>query len=324
MIRAIISFLASVLTAVQGVLLYTGAEGLCLNDGCAIVDSMTKVSPLVFNIAGFVFFQTLFWLFWRGRKGVGYWHKLARLLLLAGLSAEAVLVFFQQAIAMVFCSYCLVIFAIIVLLNVCCGLLQLFRGLVLFAAVFATCLSLQFGSSAGGKEKTLDSGSMAMVAGKQGGTGLYLFFSATCSHCEKVIGAIGSESICTVRFNPIEKIEQFQFSGATVFPDYDIQVNRSLLQILSIKEIPVLLAVTKDDTQILKGEKRIREYLDENCRPVRIKDFSGVSVARPPGYSFLPEMVKPEDDACAVDTDCDTPPPTSNGWGTGGATKPPQ
>ncbi|MDK9708124.1 MAG: hypothetical protein OEL83_13865 [Desulforhopalus sp.] len=322
MIRAIISFLASVLTAVQGVLLYTGEKGLCLNDGCAIVDSMTKVSPLVFNIAGFVFFQVLFWLFWCGRKGAGYWHKLARLLLLAGLSAEAVLVFFQQAIATVFCSYCLVIFAIIVLLNICCGLLQLFRGLVIFAAVFVTCLSLQFSSSAGGKEKTLDSGSMAMLAGKQGGAGLYLFFSSTCSHCEKVIEAIGSDNICSVRFNPIDEIEQLQVTGATIFPDYDIQVNRSLLQTLSIKEIPVLLAMTKDDTRVLKGEKRIRDYLDENCRPVRVKEFSGVSSARPSGYSFLPGSEKPEDDACAVDTDCDTPPLPGVGGTSGDSAKP--
>lgn len=45
MIRAIISFLASILTAAQAVFLYTGAKGLCFNDGgCEIVDRMTNVS----------------------------------------------------------------------------------------------------------------------------------------------------------------------------------------------------------------------------------------------------------------------------------------
>ncbi len=59
MIRAIVAFLASVLTGVQAFLIVTGREGICLNDGCEVVDSFPHLPPLYFNIAGFVFFMIL-------------------------------------------------------------------------------------------------------------------------------------------------------------------------------------------------------------------------------------------------------------------------
>lgn len=304
MIRAIISFLASVLAAVQAVLIYSGTKGLCFNDGCEIVDSMTNISPLYFNLAGFLFFQTLFWFFLRGRYGSQYWHKLARLLLLAGLAAEAVLVFFQYSIAAVFCSYCLIIFAVIVLLNLCCGLRQAVRGMVLFTAVIATCFSLQFRAPAksGG---TLDAGSIAMVSGDRDGIRLYLFFAASCGHCEKVIEAIGTDNSCVVRFNPVEKIEKFDLPGAVLFPDYDPQINLALLGSLAIKEIPVLVAMGPDESLVLKGEARILKYLEKTCRQSHAKAYQGTSEIGQTGAVFLPGLGKTEDDGCAVSTDCD-------------------
>jgi hypothetical protein len=292
-----------VLAAVQIVFIYTGAQGLCFNDGCEIVDSMTNFSPLSFNIAGFLFFQTLFWFFLRGRYGSEYWHKLARLLLLAGLVAEAVLVFFQHSIATVFCSYCLIIFAVIVLLNLCCGLRQCIRGVVLFTAVLVACFSLQFRAPVSGG--SLESGSIAMVTGNRDGIQLYLFFSASCGHCEKVIEAIGTDNICDVRFNPIEKIEKFDVPGAIHFPDYDPEINRSLLNSLAIKEIPVLVAMGPDETLVLKGENRILEYLVKVCRQTGGKVYNGTSNIGQSGTAFLPGLEKMEDDGCAVNVECD-------------------
>jgi len=306
MVRVIISFLASVLTVVQIVLLRTGTKGLCFNDGCAIVDSMTNISPLFFNIAGFLYFQTLFWFFLRGRNGSEYWHKLARLLLLAGLAAEAVLLFFQHSIATVFCSYCLVVFAVIALLNLCCGLRQLVRGVVIFIAVLGACFSLQFRPPANAKGLSLDAGSMAMMNDNKDGVKLYLFFSASCPHCEKVIEAMGEENICSARFNPIEKIEKFTVPNMVLFADYDPQVNRTLLQSLSINEVPVLMVKAEEEILVFKGEKRIREYLQKTCRQSRNVDFSGTSQSMLPKYNFLPEAQKSKEDACALDTDCDT------------------
>ena len=315
MIRAIISFLASALAAVQLFLLYSGMEGLCFNDGCAIVDSMTTVSPLVFNLAGFCYFQSLCWLFYRGRKGVEYWHKLARLLLLAGLAAEAVLVFFQYRIATVFCSYCLVIFALIVALNLCCGLRQLVRGMVIFSAVLVACFSLQF-SAAGssGEEKGLDTGSIAMLTRKEGEDRLYLFFSASCSHCEKVLESLtDADNICTVRLNPIENIENFSVPEAVLMPNYDAKINRNLLQSLSLREVPILLVQREDEQLLLKGEARIKDYLETACKEKQSIDYSGTSKSPFSASSFLPGMQSSADNSCTVDTDCGPGEPPATG-----------
>ena len=304
MIRVIIAFLASLFTAAQVYFLYTGGKTLCFNNGCDIVESMTMFSPLQFNIAGFIYFQALFWFLLWGRNGSENWHKLAGLLLLAGLGAEAVLVFFQYSIAGVFCSYCLVIFALIVLLNLFCGLKQMFRGAVLFSAVIIACFSLQFkaGATSG---VSLDSGSLAEVEGNGEDVRHYLFFSATCGHCEQVIEFLAEENSCAVRFNPIETIENFQFAGAAYSKSYVPEVNFNFLKSLSITEVPVLVVMNHQEMRVLKGGQRIEQYLGENCRKAAETDFSGTSNMNLPGYTYLPGSVdQPADDGCEVATDC--------------------
>ncbi len=305
MIRAILALLASLLTAVQAIIIYTKGQTICFNNGCAIVDSLTTVSPLYFNLAGLVFFQILFWCLLWGRDGSEHWHKIARLLLLAGLAAEAVLVFFQYAVAAVFCSYCMVIFAFIVLLNILSGPRQIIRGMVIFAAVTATCFSLQFskGTSSG---EPLDKGSMAMVSGQRGEAKLYLFFSSTCAHCEKILEVLREENMCTLHFNPIERIDNFAFPGLKSFSEYDPKVNVSFMKSLSISEIPVLVAIEQQDTRIFKGEQKIREYLDGACLKTKEADYGGTTSAAPPEHSFIPGSSSQQPDACSVNADCDT------------------
>lgn len=303
MIRVIIAFLASIFTAVQIVLIYTKGKGLCFNNGCEVVDSLTTVSPFFFNIAGFVFFQTLFWCLLWGRNGSEYWHKFARLLLLAGLATEAVLIFFQYSIAAVFCSYCLVIFSIILLLNILCGLRQIFCGAVLFFAVIVTCFCLQF--RAVGSGGSLDMGSIAMTPGEKDGAELYLFFSSTCRHCEKIIDILREENTCSVRFNPVERIDSFSFSGAKDFTEYDPMINFNFLKHLSIKEVPALVVKEEHKSLVIKGELAIREYLDQNCRKRIVEDYSGTTSVTPSGYDFLSSAQASTDDACEVATDCD-------------------
>jgi hypothetical protein len=304
MIRAIIAFLASVLTAVQAFSFFIKGETLCFNSGCAIVDSLTTVSPLYFNLAGFLFFQTLFWCLLWGRNGSEQWHKFVRLLLLAGLCAEAVLVFFQYAIATAFCSYCLVVLGFIILLNVLSGPRQIFRGIVLCSAVTAACFALQF-RAAGGSGLSLDEGSLAMVSGEKKEAKLYLFFSSTCPHCEKVIERLREENSCSVRFNPIERIEDFSFSGGEYFAEYQPEVNLNFMKSLSLKEIPVLVAIEQQNTLVLKGRQRIIEYLDETCRETKAIDYSGSSSVAPVENLILPGVESQGDDACAVAADCD-------------------
>lgn len=319
MVRSIVSFLASVFTAIQVFLFFSEKEAICFNAGCEIVDSLTTIPAVYFNVAGFFFFQTLFWCFLWGRKGSEYWHKFAQLLLLAGIVAEAVLVFFQYSIANVFCSYCLIIFGCILFLNIACGLRQSFRATVLFFGVFLALSCLQFKQVAG-SAKTLDAGSCAQVSGSQKGT-LYLFFSSTCAHCEKVIEGLKEENNCTVRFNPIEKINSFQFPGAQQYHEYEPGVNMAFLKNLSINEVPALVVRTDEGAQVYTGGERIQNYLDSNCRENIIEDYSGSSAGKSSGsnyidLSFSAPPAPVQDDRCGFAVDCapeKTEPPTEGG-----------
>ena len=296
-------------TAVQIFLLSRGEQAMCFNDGCAVVDSMTKVSPLWFNVAGFCFFLTLFWLFLQGRNRREHLLKLARLLLLAALAAEAVLVFFQYAVARVFCSYCLIIFAIVVVLNLCCGLRQILRGLAIFAAVSIACLSLEFPAPSSDKAPNLEAGSMAMLPPGGESAKLYFFFSASCRHCEKVIASLEGDLACNLRFNPIERIDTFPLDKAKRIETYDPGVNLAFLRGLAIQEVPVLLVASDEEMRLLKGEKRIVDYLRGVCR-VAPPEVSGVSQAVPAGKLLIPGLSGPEADSCTVTSDC---PPQGEG-----------
>jgi hypothetical protein len=303
MIRAIISLLTAMLTAVQVYLLSRGEEAICLNDGCAVVDSLTKVPPLWFNIAGFCFFLMLFWLFIQGRRRREHLLKIARLLLLAALAAEAVLVFFQYSVARIFCSYCLIIFAVVVLLNLCCGLRQILRGVVIFAAVSVTCLSLQFTPPSSGKPADLHSGSMAVLRKASGAETLYLFFSSSCVHCENVMKSLEDGYTCNLRFNPLERIDNFKVNNAERLKTYDPSINRAFLKGMSIQEVPLLLIGGGEEMRLLKGEKRIVEYLRKACLPSSV-EISGISQDPSLVKPFIPGLSGGGQDGCSVVSDC--------------------
>lgn len=150
---------------------------------------------------------------------------------------------------------------------------------------------------------------MAMVVGEQQEVKLHLFFSSTCAHCEKVIEALREENSCTVHFNPIETIENFAFPGSRLSAEYQPDINISFLNSLSIKEIPVLVAMEQQHTLVLRGEQRIRQYIEKTCRETTAVDYSGTSSAVPSVYTNVPGMESQEQDACPVDTDCDSLPP---------------
>ena len=307
MIRLLVAFLASVLTGVQTYLIFTRGKAFCLTGGCEIVESLTLVPPLYFNAAGFLFFQVVFWCLLWGRKGSEYWNKFARILLMAGLMAEAVLIFFQYSIAQTFCSYCLLIALCIVLLNILCGLRQIFRGIILSSAVFAACFSLQFNPGGSGAAP-LEAGSIASVEGESGRPALYLFFSATCPHCEAVMEALDGENVCGVGFNPIEKLDAFTFPEAEYHSGYEPTVNLGFLKNLSLKEIPVLVAVGKENTQVISGKTSILGYLGEHCRPDVTIDYSGGSSFSPAiDYTEPAGYLPVQEEGCSVEEDCEEP-----------------
>ncbi len=260
-ISRFIALLGSAFTLVQVFLLLIGDEGICFNDGCHIVDSLTSIPPVWFNVGGFVFFQIVYW----GLKYVykeGWYLNLIRLFLLGAISAEGVLVSFQYFVADVFCSYCLIIFAHIVLLSLLVGIRQIFSGVAAFTAIVIAFASLQFTGMQDNLIDSLHIGSFGAIPGKDEAT-RYLFFSSECRHCEELLAYLNGAGLA-VSFNPIDEIEDVPLPEVRKNVKYDYKVNRALLQTLGIKKVPVLMINSESEYNIIIGSDEIERYF-QSC-----------------------------------------------------------
>jgi uncharacterized membrane protein len=301
----LLSLLSSLLTATQVLFILFSGDGLCFSNGCRIVDSLTTVPPLAFNLMGLLFFQAIFWGVWLDRRRAGRFTPAVKILLLAGMASEGVLVSFQYYITEIFCAYCLVILACIVLLNITFGFRQMASGLLIFAAVLMAFSSLQFYNPLSqSEESTLEKGTYGMRHASGAGPELFLFFSSSCLHCENIIETLKRRNACTIRFQPVDEIRDLDFPGLQKAPDSSFAVNRKLLKSLGLEEVPVLLAKDAGGIQILKGEGSIRAYLERNCPVDRAAD-SAVSGSSTVGGGFLP--TGEEDGSCSAFEVCEEP-----------------
>ncbi len=316
-ISRFIALLGSAFTIVQVLLLLIGDEGICFNDGCHIVDSMTTIPPIWFNVGGFVFFQIIYW----GLKYVtkdGWYLNFIRLFLLGAISAEGVLVSFQYFVADVFCSYCLIIFAHIVLLNLLAGTRQIFSGIAAFAAIVAAFMALQFGVIQNNLIESLHVGSFGAVPGRSE-EARYLFFSSECSHCEEILAHLEGAGFA-VSLNPIDEIEDVPLPGVRKNVEYDYKVNRALLQTLGIEKVPALMINSESEYKIITGSDKIERYF-QSClntsTAVEQSESSSVRSGRGTGYGASSQIAaeknngldfltpeKKRDDACSILENC--------------------
>jgi glutaredoxin-related protein len=280
----------SLLTLIQLLLLESGLDGICFSGGCEIVDSQTTIPPVFFNFFGLVFFQAVFWCAWAGRRSKEL-QFYVRILLLAGLAAEGVLVSFQYVVVEAFCTYCLIVFSLVILLNLLQGLHHAVTAAAIFVAVVVAFSTLQFKATISGSSdsgiKDLGKGAYAVLPGeankpmtiKDLGKGAYavlpgeankpmttLFFSSTCPHCEKVIKSFQQGATCTVNFNPVSKVTKFPLTTLVTNERYDVDVNKGFMKSLGQKGIPVLLVEQQKKIQLLSGGNAIMNFLDESCR----------------------------------------------------------
>lgn len=307
-----VAFIGFVITGAQTLLIFFRGDSLCLNEGCEIVESLTTVPPLFFNLAGAVYFFAVFRCFAKGRRGSGVWLNCGRLMLLSGLATEGVLVSFQHFVAQTFCSYCLIIFSIICLMTILTGLRQIVAGLFVFTAVLVGFSSLQFSPVGSSEMPSLDDGTFARLAGTDRAADMYLFYSASCVHCEEVIDTLDDDLQCGLGFNPVGEVKIIPVPGAVRSAGYSPEVNKRYLKNLGILEIPVLAVKKSGEIRILKGKKLILDYLDANCRPKDLPEagmeqssiFSGGSTTMSISPYYTPPV---EDESCSVDEECDDP-----------------
>ncbi len=289
-------------TAQIAVILFKG-EAFCLNQGCRIVENLTAIPPVYFNLAGLLYFLVIFAAArpaaGKPRSGVDW----LGILLLTGLAAEGVLISYQLIVAQTFCSYCLIILALVVLLNILRGKKQLLTGSAIFFAILAVAGSLNFGASRIMiQSQNLREGTFAIKSAAYPAGELHLFFSSDCPHCQNVLDAMAGGNNCEINFNPIDRLESLDLAELTYFPEYNPTINRLLLSLLDIKTIPVLMSVNEPGPALIKGEAAIIDYINKVCFAVETDPYTGTSGYGEPDIGFSSDPM-PEDE-CEIEVEC--------------------
>jgi uncharacterized membrane protein len=319
-----LALLGALGAAVQSALLLVRGEALCLNEGCRVVEGLTRVPPLFINLAGLGFFLAAAVLAWRAPAD-GTARRLLRTLLLAGIAAEGVLFSYQLLVAKAFCGWCLTVFALVVLLNLLAGSRQVLGAAAVFAAALAAFSALRFGAvhpAAGGR--ALDGGTYGVRRCEKPAKQLYLVFSSSCPHCAEVLRTLESCNSCNFHFNPIDRIAGLDLPGVERSASWDPAVNRELLALLGIDEVPALLVPGPEGMSIIRGEKRILSFIRAEC--FRAEPVLNVDPSRLLGDGSLELFRDEKDDGCNVVVDCTpaekTADPFAPGGGTSGASPP--
>jgi hypothetical protein len=237
---------------------------ICLNQGCRVVETLTTVSPLYFNLLGLAYFQVVFWLFrrWDSRSPLAV--DLPGIVLLAGISVEGVLLGYQIFVVRTLCSYCLLILAVVVLLNTFAGRRQLVTGAAIVIGITLIFSLLRFGSSITlSRIQGLDAGTYAVKTSSYSSTKMYILFSSNCPHCQNVIRAVDNCSIYSFHLNPIEQIESINVSNIKRTPSYSPEINSMLLLLLGIKQVPLMIVRNANGFTIIEGDKEIIHYIQQ-------------------------------------------------------------
>ena len=303
---AFVAFIGLVFTIAQvGYISKTG-NTLCLNGGCEIVENLTRLPPILFNLAGALFFLVMLIFTQFAKKNYGgddFRSRAAGALLLAAMAVEGVLLSFQMQVSRAWCSYCLVIFACVFLLNFSLGWRQFIRGLMLVAAVVAVSASLDYASPSDMSDS--QRGSYGEIVRPNAAMRMRLYFSTACPHCEEVIASLDKDFSCQIGFYPLEKASELRVAGLRQNPHYDPAVNHALLQGLGLYEVPVLMTREGNETRIITGKDAILAFL-QRCRPL-LAPLEGQSVAPNARTPIMPSAGNDTEGSCSIGASCQQP-----------------
>ena len=245
--------------------LITGSS-LCLNAGCKIVENLTTISPLHLNILGLIYFLVLFWLLFNLKPTFWFDIDVIGLVLVSGLVFDAALMAYQIFIARTFCSYCLIIFALMVILTLLYGLRQMAMGIAILVAVGLSFSVLTF-FPMGAKSKTysLKTASYGVKSCSSPTKEIYLLFSSDCPHCQKVIETLNNCNSCDLYLNPIDTVKSLPLSGLELNQEFSPEMNRLILKVLAIDSVPVLVVKDAESYRFIKGEETIINFIRRAC-----------------------------------------------------------
>jgi uncharacterized membrane protein len=300
-LQQMIALGAGMIIAVQVILTLIGQPTVCLNEGCRIIERLTTISPLYLNLLGFFYFQAVFWGLRLFRNVPLGKFDVPGLLLVAGLAAESVLFSYQVFVAKTLCSYCMLIFTVVLVLNILHGLRQTVYGFAIFAAAIVSFSILNFlPPGITPNNFSLKLGVYGVKKCSEPSKEIYLIFSEDCPHCRNVIHALENCSSCDLYLNPIDRISSLHLEGLVQKATYIPEVNRLMLALFNIEEVPVLLTKSQNGYAFIKGEQKIIHYVRQSCFTQNPLWYSDESVSGQKDINIITD----EQDECSVQVDC--------------------
>ncbi len=285
-----------VLLTLGQMLMHLRGKEICFNQGCKIVEGVLALDPLVVNGAGALFFLTIIFLVFVIKRR-GDLSFLLDLLLLCAFVAEGLLLSIQLFIAHTFCSYCLLIASLVLLVTIS------YRGrIAIFGMSFVTIemaifsfISLPFQNL---DTLNLNQGTYAVKTCSNPGSVAFLIFSENCPHCKKVLSNLQGCVKCEIHFNPVSKIKKEVLPGLIPIEGYEPQINLLALKIFDINSVPVLIQRTDDGYKIIKGDEKIIEFIHSQCF------CPGSSMPAVPFLQGQDLLQQGQDGVCSLDEQC--------------------
>lgn len=289
----LLSLAGLIVTCIQIVLHLRGTE-LCFNDTCSLVESYISLNPFVVNMAGAIFFLSIFAMSLLIKKDKSFSLPL-ELVILCGFISEGILLSIQIFLARSFCSYCLIICCLVFLI----GLIyrpRLFVTGIIFAALEISCFAVIKLPYAG--NISLNSGTFAVKSCSSPVSVAYLLFSENCPHCRKVLDSLHGCVSCEIHFNPVSKIDGNVLPGLLPLENYKPEINILALKLFDISSVPVMIEQTETGFGIIKGDRAIIRYINEKCFCGRGRDLI-------PAPSGSRDLLAPQDEGvCSMEQEC--------------------
>jgi uncharacterized membrane protein len=295
---------ASILMVLQILIHLITGSSICLNTGCKIVEDLAVVSPLYLNVLGLIFFQGVFWLLFNLKPKTLFDIDLLSLVLVSGLVFDAVLMAYQIFVAHAFCGYCLIVFALMIVLTILYGLRQMVIGVAILSAVgLSFSILTVFPVGAKSKPYSLKSASYGVKSCSSPTKEIYLIFSSDCPHCQKVIETLNNCNSCDLYLNPIDSVKSLNLTGLELNRQFAPEINRMILKVLAIDSVPVLVVKDAESYRFIRGENTIINFIRRACfTHDEVLYFEESPVSTDQQITVFNE----KDEECSLVLDCDS------------------
>ena len=260
-----ISLFATMFIAFQIAYTISKGESFCVNEGCKIVEQMTTLPPMYLNVLGLSFFLLVFFLtLMTSGRFIG--ESFLRLFLILGITGDTIAICYQIYVAKTMCIYCCFVFLFILLLNLIGGVRQTILSAGIIASQLFFFSFFSFGPQITAMSNfSIYDGTYAVKICEKPVKRVFLLFSEDCPHCHNVLEKLKNCTACEFHFNPIKKINSSILPDLVPIPSYKPEINVAALNIMGIKNIPVLIVENTDGLTFIKGDKNIINFIQQSC-----------------------------------------------------------